>query len=748
MGRNSIQYDKLAFTQDQIKSGGIYLASSLLSSSLEIDTFTAQVENEDRILMNFARSTPVIYRYRGQERGRFYVQDIQRIGPKLYELYATSVMGLLDEGLHYGGVYTGQTVEQVLPSIFGNIPYVVKSNLKRIRLYGWLPVATPRENLAQVLFAIGATVKTDLTGQVRVAGLWDGLSRFVGSDQMYQGGTVQYDGKVTQVAVTEHQWVEGGEEEQLFEGTALQGERITFGEPMYGLTAAGFTILESDANYAILSAGSGTLTGHRYLHNTRQILRKVSEAPQPNIKTVEDATLVSLTNSAAVAKRVASYYTCVRTIDTPILYHGELPGDVVTIYDPYDQELVPACLSAVDIALSNTLKAQVTALVGFTPEQVSETEYFDTVDLLTEDGTFTVPEGVTTMTAVLIGGAQGGASGAPGQPGTTGGTMSFSYTNSAGQHVGFGMGGDGGEGGAGGEGGKILQITLAVTPGQSFTVGIGTGGQGGEPISDGATAGTAGTATTFGEHSSDTGSTSPVGFLDPVSGQVYGAPGDSGLAGGKGTSSAAAEGEYEGHEYTRYSVTGPAGTFIGGDRDPDEIEDSDSAVISSVDDNTKYYTDVWCGSGQALGGGAAYGANGPDGSASGSAYIQKNSDSSASAYSYAPAGANGASAALPGFEQTTPGNGGNGGHGGGGGGGQGLASAWYERRSYGKGPTAGLSVNQAKTNSSGGLGSRGGKGADGCVLVYYSIPQKVPVGPVVGADRRLFLDRLGRRIVL
>ena len=63
-------------------------------------------------------------------------------------------------------------------------------------------------------------------------------------------------------------------------------------------------IQASGANWARVSAGSGTLTGKTYIHNTRQVSKAVQEANTPNVKTVEDATLVSLANSTAVAQRL------------------------------------------------------------------------------------------------------------------------------------------------------------------------------------------------------------------------------------------------------------------------------------------------------------------------------------------------------------------------------------------------------------------------------------------------------------
>lgn len=130
-----------------------------------------------------------------------------------------------------------------MKDICGTIPVSVKSNIKDIKLYGWLPIATPRENLSQVLFATGATVKEDMLGTLRIEGLWDGISSTVPADRIYNDATVEYGSEVSGVSVTEHQYVEGGEPESLFEGTASYGDVITFSESHYGLEATGIFYL-------------------------------------------------------------------------------------------------------------------------------------------------------------------------------------------------------------------------------------------------------------------------------------------------------------------------------------------------------------------------------------------------------------------------------------------------------------------------------------------------------------------------
>lgn len=225
---------------------------------------------------------------------------------------------------------------------------------------------------------------------------------------------MSYGAKVTQVVVTEHQYVQGGEEVTLFEGQSQQGDIITFSEPAYNLRASGFSILESNANYAKITAGNGTLIGSAYIHNTRQISADVSQAAEPNVVTVSDATLVSLVNSSDVAQRLAQYYACLATFDGDILPGQQLDGNVVGIYDPFDRQMVQACLKSLDIKISGTLKATVSALVGFKPPQVDDSQTLDERIVLTGSGTYQIPAGTTLIRYVLISGAQGGHCGQKG----------------------------------------------------------------------------------------------------------------------------------------------------------------------------------------------------------------------------------------------------------------------------------------------------------------------------------------------
>ena len=280
----------------------------------------------------------------------------------------------------------------------------------------------------------------------------------------------------------------------------------------------------------MLTAGTGTLTGIPYLHLTNDFTRAIADTPVDNIVTVTDATLVSITNASAVADRMQAYYACTKTISAPIIALTERPGYVVNVLDPYDQQMVTATLASADITLSRTLRAEENLLVGFTPPSSGEISYETKREVLTGGGSWQRPDGVTTVTYILISGAQGGYAGNSGGPGgdydhfqySTGGRTEFGYR--------YGDAGPGGDGGQPGQGGRILQGELDVSDLQTVAYQCGLGGTGAPSGSTGA--GSVGSDTTFGPASSAAGATSDDGYTDPITGDTYAVSGRTGIAGG------------------------------------------------------------------------------------------------------------------------------------------------------------------------------------------------------------------------
>lgn len=771
MSLNTVKYKGELLAEDERIStdtpGVLGEFKELRADALEADTLDITVLSESGTIRNFKKNDKVEYFRSGSRVGVYYLQSVTRVGPKLYTLSALSAVGLLIVRPHRGGIYTGQTVAEVVAEICGDIPVLIETVYRGIKLYGWLPIASARDSLVQVLFAIGAWLHTDENGTLRVQKLWNGTASIIGPGSVHAANIqVKYLDPVSAVAVTEHQYIAGTEDVTLFEGTAQQGDVIEFDEPAHTLSAEGFTILESGANYAILSAGTGKLTGKSYVHNRRVVTRTVTEGATENVEEIADATLVSLVNSSAVAQRMAAYYACREQLTVDVNPAGEHAGHVVSLWNEWDKQQTLACIASRETKISGLLKSRTSALIGFLPPQPESSEYFDERVILTGSGEWTVPEGITEIRAVLIGGGQGGASGSPGSPSTECKAINQTseVTASTTTYKGWCpmIGGAGGNKGAGGDGGKVLTVSQAVTAGEKITYAAGRGGKGGAYSADAQTSGSGGTDTVFGSHSSATGSTTETGYYDSVSGDTYAAHGAEGVNGGAG---GGGNGETNSNAYIDGgSVTDADGNTWTPGANPTSADTlSDSASAYGLWANSEIegtYVKHWTCStkavqGKGAGGGAAVGANGKPGvhnanaphawGYSGAANTPSNLHGKAYAIAYGGVGGNGADATAP-VKATVYGSGGTGGNGGGGAGGGGFA--YGEKRVSKEYPPTECSASGNKGQSgTPGLGSDGGEGADGCIILYYRRPKLVQFGWLKDKNGKLVLDRLGRRII-
>ena len=711
MAVNEIRYKGVSYaTNDDIKvpSGILYEVKALRSDSLEANSLTVTVFSNDKAIMGFAKNDKVEYFRDNRRVGVYYLQTVERVGSAAYTLSALSALGRLITMRHVGGIYTGQTVAEVVPQICGPVEVMIESVYASRKLYGYLPYSNPdtrtgngrsaRDNLSQVLFAIGASLGVDENGVMRVEKLWDGVSATVTADQINEDScSTVYETPVSAVEITEHQWVPNTQTVSLFEGAAEEGALITFDEPVHDLTAQGFSILESGANYAVVSAGTGTLTGQGYTHLTRIVRRTVTEGAEENVVPITEATLVSLTNSVDVANRMADYYRHRETIQVDVEPGAEHAGSVVRIFHPWDKEMVQACVESRETVISGILSSQTRALVGFVPPQPDTAEYLDERVILTDAGTWTMPEGAVTLRAVLIGKGSDGTAGNPGDSNTLSGST---RSNTSSATFSAGAAGKGGSGGTGGDGGKINIITLEPEAGQTFAYD------------------TTGDEVTFGTYSSADGAASEAGYFDSTTLEYFGRKGADGVSGGDG-GSVGASGK-------------SVGDYFGG-----HGTESKSIQHTWTASNTTY-TDR--GSIQGFGGGGA--AKGQNGLGA-NGYIRFQ------AFGFTPdvnvnSDADGASGSA-GDDGANYGDGGGGGNGGGGAGATGSVSVSFT-------PSA---PSGERTQCSwsgvwlrGGSGGAGGAGKKGCVILYYRKPKPVQSGAMKTSDGRDLLDALDRRMIV
>lgn len=643
--------------------------------------------------------TPIYY-YRGSILvGKYYTRRIHRTPPHFYKITAVSAVGLLDRLQHLGGVYNGQTFDVVLSEVIGGVvPFSVSPDVAALEVYNWLPIASRRTNLHQLLLAYGVAIKKDDNGDM-VFGFLSGAPKPVRIGRVYNTGGVTDDIPATAVEVTEHsyQQLAGVAPVILFDNsaaTAAVNVFVPFDQaPIFDLQTTGtLTIQSSGPNWAVVS-GSGVLTGRPYTHLTRIISLQAenADAHEENIVRVSDVTLVNRTNSYNVARRLLSYYSSARTVTAELSLEGERSGDQIAFTDPFGEAAV-GFLERMELTVSSNLKARCTIITDYTPKP--ETAQFNRVQLLTGTGVFTVPDGVTLLRVAIMQAGSGGASGTDGgeaedaeyredwYPATVGASI-FVW-----QYLARG-GGAAGQAGQPGDNGKVLVVDIPVTPGQQIAFTCGQPGVGGMP-GDASVPGTAGGESVFGPYSSATGTRYPNGWQEPISGAVYAMPGRSGVAGGKGSGQNGDGQLTPGDTITVNGVSYAPGTSYPITRKEWEVGDIDVARLGS------------------FGGGPAYGVSGRPG---------QDATDSAQVATPVPGliGGAGADAQSP-ADATAYGSGGDGGNGGGGAGAGGSSGAtWGNHRA-----PSGIIAPAPK--APGGKGSRGANGGYGGIWVYWTDP--------------------------
>ena len=590
------------------------------SDGQELQTPIGQVFTVDAVeggasdIINIPKGTPMWYKNRGELIGKFYILSVDRIGRNQFRLNGESAIGLLDHMYHGGGLWTASTFGEVLQHILAGglhgagspvIPYEIDEEVSRIPVSGWLPYASKRNNLYQLIFAYGVNIVKNIDGNPRFTFVYSSneAAQEIPDNRVFNVGSVEYTQPYSAVDVVEHTYTpitSGVDAAILFDnstGAQVFGEEIWFDSApviVSTLTTQGsLSVISATENSAVLS-GNGILLGVPYTHTTRIVTKNNPQGVNSQVVHVSECTLVNWVNSQNLLNRLYAFYCppdYIQLIKNSVKYTNERCGKSYRIHTPYREEKV-AFLSSMEINSTSFLRSNCEFYAGYDP--AGQAGLYKHVVIITPTldestgeyiytGTWQVPEDVTEFKAVLISGGTGGSSGYPGENGKD--TSAYTEVEKTADlsAVWYGAeGGQGGQGGIGGDPGKVRVFTVEeTTPGTIYSYNLGQGGQGGnstgfipdtedelraalqnehpekeytsqeihalleqeEELTDWEgtpNVGQAGTASTFADgtniwSTTDQESYSPTGGVyEPVTGEFYALPGDSGLAGGSG----------------------------------------------------------------------------------------------------------------------------------------------------------------------------------------------------------------------
>lgn len=802
----TIEYDNHVFTIADIDNlPNLYRVIDPISYDLEYDVFNFNVKSdaigeqklkekfgfwlstasdEGIIIDNgdfsdFVYGRPVKIFEDGQLKATMYVTDISPInqrdrGEELFHVECVSSVGILSRIEHYGGLYVGTSAGSIIADIMGGLPYTIDSGLAAELLYGWLPyVKDARKNLNKVLFATGATITRNASGNVHFTYNLQDVAKQIPKDRTFYGGINSKKEHKSSVTVIEHGYYQSLEatEELIFDntqGVAGNNTRITFDEPYYDYRGDGLTVVQSSANWAIIT-GVGYLYAKKYVHTQRPVSSVIDTIGEPEVLQVSDQTLVSSLNVNGVVDRLTNYYSTARIRSFDIEVADEKPGDLIEFYDRRDH-VNTGYIKSIDESASSFWRGSVNAVTNWTPTK-SGNDFHNFVIVTAADlveGVWNVPAAMQGHRArvVLFSGAEGGQGGYAGETmgAARGGDKRAMPIYPSGLGSGdFYVGGlqsivqQGGAGGKGGKGGasatRFVNIDIEEL-GSSYAATFGAGGEGGAggtAVRDWKKAltvtepelGQPGQDSVFNGTSTAYGSVFRGTYVNLVTGEILVKNGEDGIeggAGGRGGNSeqiSAGYGTQEEAQAYDYASKGEArgangsnlGQYAGG-IGAAGIRGVVSRAYTRGDPVYKYYA-IGNGGGGG-GGGAAMGGNGQAGNAasSGRITVRYTQDDHREGYNYINAysldeedhemryeeGATGGDGADVTIIPSKPLYvGGYGGHGGGGGGGAGQCMSNYTH----------YQSNDINTyyggafGGKGGNGGKGGDGSDGFMIVYW-----------------------------
>lgn len=424
------------------------------------------------------------------------------------------------------------------------VPYTIDEDVAELPVSGWLPRDKKRNNLYRLMLACGVNIVKGADGNPHFTFFRQADSPpEIADDDLFLAGNVTYDRPYSSVTVLEHSYtvLTDADPVTLYDNTkdeepAVEKE-IWFDQApviVSTLTATeGLSVMVATENGAVLT-GQGVLTGVPYTHTTRTVSRQNAAGEKEKIVSVRDNTMVTVINSENVLNRLYAFYCpedFIKKVKGDLVYRGQRTGKVYRFKNVFGEQET-AYLTHADLNASSFVRGACEFQANYEPPG-QEGLYTHCIILnkatFAEDGgVFQVPDGVTSMKVVLIGGGSAGGYGKHGLSGDEAPTYTYARQDENVSAVWYGAeGGAGGDGGDGGAPGRVKAVTIQ-NPAASYTYGIGDGGVADE--------GYDGTASTFDTYSSaDQDSYVPVaGVYNPIYGEFYALRGNKGEPGAQG----------------------------------------------------------------------------------------------------------------------------------------------------------------------------------------------------------------------
>ena len=274
--------------------------------------------------------------------GAYYIDTAKRTASNQYDIKTKDAIGIMAETNYMGGIYNGTPINTIISDIFTrcNLEYELDSSLTSKTITGYIPIMTCRDTLTWVCMAIGGVVNTAYSEKVIIKPLETEIKRNIGTHEQFVGASIETLSKVTGVSVEGYKYTTSNETIELFNDTLNDTITVQFSEPIHSLTITNGTIVESNANYAIITGtGETVLSGKRY--NVSTIISSktnpsLGALDLQNIVELRNVTIINSSNIVEVRDRIYNYYLNNKQINVKLIVGENKLGDKVNIDTMYE----------------------------------------------------------------------------------------------------------------------------------------------------------------------------------------------------------------------------------------------------------------------------------------------------------------------------------------------------------------------------------------------------------------------------